>query len=239
MRRLLDLLAKLSGKRPDAVVSYPKAGRTWLRVMTNELRLPLTYTHAGSNHGSACHFSQLAADATQFNRIVFLHRDPRDTAVSGFYQVDRRMDGYQGTISDFIRDPRHGVEKVATFNMLWLEAARGNPNILPITYEALKRDTVGRLGAICEFLGRHRELVELQATVANNSFERMKEREAVGDFKGKERRTLSPKDAADPNSFKVRRGKVGGFVDEITPDDVSYCASVLSRFPTLMPLYSA
>jgi hypothetical protein len=33
---------------------------------------------------------------------------------------------------------------------------------------------------------------------------------------------LRTSSAADPESFKVRRGKVGGFRDYLAPDDIAY-----------------
>ena len=32
---------------------------------------------------------------------------------------------------------------------------------------------------------------------------------------------LRPRDPNDPESFKTRRGKVGGFVDYLTPDEIA------------------
>ncbi len=42
------------------------------------------------------------------------------------------------------------------------------------------------------------------------SFENLKEKERTDYFKNSR---LSPRDPADPDSFKVRRGKVGGYRD--------------------------
>src|SRR5688572_6892842 len=41
------------------VVSFPKAGRTWLRVMLDELGLPFDYRHDGSTHSGANKISQI------------------------------------------------------------------------------------------------------------------------------------------------------------------------------------
>jgi hypothetical protein len=53
----------------------------------------------------------------------------------------------------------------------------------------------------------------------------MKKMEAAGAFASK---ILQPTDVADPESFKVRRGKVGGFTDYLTGDDLA-CANEAVR----------
>ena len=58
---------KLNSER-GLMVSFPKSGRTWVRVMLDSVNCKLRYTHDGSDLP-----------------LLFLHRDPRDTAVSGFF----------------------------------------------------------------------------------------------------------------------------------------------------------
>ena len=45
---------------------------------------------------------------------------------------------------------------------------------------------------------------------------------------------LRPKDAADPDSYKVRRGKVGGFADYLAASDIEYLNRIVA---TLDPRY--
>jgi hypothetical protein len=30
---------------------------------------------------------------------------------------------FEGTLAEFLRDPRYGIEKIARYNLLWLESA--------------------------------------------------------------------------------------------------------------------
>ena len=80
-----------SEKQLDSVrgllVSFPKSGRTWVRVMLDSLSIKLRYTHDGSDNSLGTHFNDLVpcqVDVTD-RPLLFLHRDPRDTAVSGFF----------------------------------------------------------------------------------------------------------------------------------------------------------
>jgi len=54
----------------------------------------------------------------------------------------------------------------------------------------------------------------------------MKKLEGAGAFTSK---ILRAGDTQDPESFKVRRGKVGGFEDYLSPDDQVYAAAALQR----------
>jgi hypothetical protein len=38
---------------------------------------------------------------------------------------------------------------------------------------------------------------------------------------------LQPGDARDPESFKVRRGKIGGYIDYLEQEDMAYVAEVM------------
>lgn len=224
------LLRKLLGRR-NAVVSFPKAGRTWLRVMLDELGVEVEYTHAGSHHGRREPISAISTgSARKYHRIVFLHRDPRDTAVSGFHQmVSRKKGGYDGSLAEFIRDPNHGIEKIMDFNRMWFEVARRRKRVKVVSYEALRADTVGELAALIAFFGHTPDRERIAAIVEANTFARMQKKEATGAFSDKWGHILTPKNPDDPDSFKVRRGQIGGYRDELSAEDVAYCDEVIAR----------
>ncbi|MEL6948077.1 MAG: sulfotransferase domain-containing protein [Pseudomonadota bacterium] len=212
-------------RRPDhAMISFPKSGRTWLRVMLDKLEIALDYSHAGSGHVSALHLSKLNnKERRKYRKIVFLHRDPRDTAVSGYHQTNSRLKGYDASISDFIRDPHHGVEKIDHFNRLWIETAANDPDILVVSYEQLKADTDACLAQICTFLEQDRAPDVIAKAVAEGAFEKMQAREKSGFYKKQYGKVLTQISSDDPNSAKVRKGKVGGYKDELSAQDIAYC----------------
>jgi hypothetical protein len=74
----------------------------------------------------------------------------------------------------------------------------------------------------------------LDAAVEFGRFENMKKIEASGQFK---RQLLTPGDAEDNDSFKVRRGKVGGYTDYLSPEDCAYLTQAIAqaRCPLLNP----
>lgn len=213
------------------VVSFPKSGRTWLRVMLDELKLDAKYTHDGSSHAHSGHVEKLepASEAFAGKTVVFLFRDPRDTVVSGYFQTTKRLGGYDGTISDFVRDPHHGVEKIIRFNMEWLARGAELGRFHAVTYEDLKADTPGALANIVSFVGAERAAEEIAAVVEEAAFEKMQARERSGELAERYGRILAPGDSNDPQSFKVREGIVGGFRKHLSDDDVAFCNDVIAR----------
>lgn len=233
-RKRANRAAKADARRTERtfnVVSFPKSGRTWLRVMLDDLRLDAKYTHDGSDHSRTGHVEELqpASQAFAGKIVVFLYRDPRDTAVSGYFQASKRLNSYTGTISDFIRDPRHGIEKIARFNMEWLERGPVLGTFLPVTYEELRRDTVGTLSRIIAFVGAERSEDSIRSSIDEASFEKLKQKEASGELAERYGKALLPGDTTDPQSYKVREGLVGGFRKHLSDADVSYCDEVLHR----------
>ena len=88
-------------------ISFPKAGRTWVRAVLRKSGAPLTFTHAGD--GSRGRELGLPFDgvpaAYRERPVLFLHRNPIDTAVSFFFQVTKK-DFAAGTFKYYQRYPR-------------------------------------------------------------------------------------------------------------------------------------
>jgi hypothetical protein len=228
---------------PGLCVSYPKSGRTWLRVMLAELGIPMEFTHldAGADKASwGKPFTALAAPAAPGPAVVFLHRDPRDTVVSYFHQMTRRQPlpfGRKlrftatgrmppGSMDAFVRSTRFGIEKTVVFNLNCAEKLAAHP----ITYEALMADTEGVLTGVLAHLGCDVPRRRIAAVAANNTFAHMHAREARGELAETYGNKLRPLDPGDPNSFKVRRGKIGGWRDEMEPHTQDFTSTILSRY---------
>ena len=218
------------------LVSFPKSGRTWVRVMLDRLRVPLHYTHDGSDHKYATHVDALQCCSLESKGqpLVFLHRDPRDTAVSGFFQKSLRIEnGYGGDLAQFIRDPHHGLEKIIVFNLAWIEhcASSGGAD-RTLSYEALRANTVDGLSAlVTTYLPSNRvSLRRIRREVELARFERMQQQEKQGVFARRYDKALTPGDPNNQDSFKVRRGKVGGFKDYFSEQDVEFADQLLQRY---------
>jgi Sulfotransferase domain len=241
-------------RRADAVVvSYGKAGRTWLRVMLSgyyqrryglsarsllgfenfhrrEPRVPrIFFTHdnyvkdyTGNRSSKVDYYGQ---------RVVLQVRSPQDTAVSQFFQWKHRMrrakkalNDYpadeQTPIFDFVMDPGCGLPKIIDFMNLWAaERSRVSDSLL-VRYEDMRGDPESELGRIVRFLDGEADPASLQHAVEFASVENMRAMEERSSFWLAGSR-MKPGDRANPDSFKVRRAKVGGYRDHFDAEQVA------------------
>lgn len=205
------------------VLSWPKSGRTWLRFMLDQLGLHLEYTHQRETAPPPANWER--------KRILLLHRDPRDATVSHWFAVTRRGGGYRGTLSDFLRDPEAGLERAMRFNLAWKERLDRAGNGFILSYEGLHADTAGELARAVAFV-RDDAAPEnaLRRAVAAGRFENMHALESSGLGARLYGDVLAPGDPADPDSFKTREGRVGGWRRHFSPADTAFADSLLARY---------
>lgn len=226
------LFSKLFGlNEPPVLVSFPKSGRTWLRVMLDDLGVNFQYIHDGTDHKQLRSISSINTSKSRYKRrtTVVLVRDPKDTVVSGYFQMQKRHNLPTGSFSDFIRSDLHGIEKIALFNLGWFSAMPRLRAVRYIQYEDIHRDTAGALKAILDFLGIEMDVGKLTEVANNRTFENMRSSEQTGDFSRRYGHILQPRDLNDPESFKVRKGKIGGYRDYLSDDDIAYCDDLLLK----------
>jgi hypothetical protein len=220
------------------LVSYPKCGRTWLRLMIGEairthfdlpdhdlLDLPgLTraaglpaagLTHDNADPWGAVNWDRMGRDKSVFRGkdVILLTRDPRDVVVSFYLHSVKRARSFDGSISEFIRHPSLGIRKVLGFNNIWAENLHAAPR-------SVLRETLG-------FLGAADVPSHLVAEAVNASrIDRMRTMERQALLSGT---VLRPGARDDGESFKARRGKVGGYVDYLAPSDLAYVDAVIAE----------
>ena len=241
------------------VVSIPKSGRTWVRTFLcayycqryghpfsldpkqdGDARIPrIIYSHDRfEQRTKADRWDALRgkyfipAGERRRAKIVLLARDPRDTFVSHYVQLTRRTRETpdqlkQKEIGEVLRDPRHGIASMIEIMNGWLDEWSGKPNFLLVRYEELQRAPEETFRELLKFLGDAEPDAEAFAHAMEFSrFGNMKKMEAAGAFASK---ILRPTDVGDPESFKVRRGKVGGFTDYLIGDDLTYANEAMQK----------
>ncbi|MFQ5416125.1 MAG: sulfotransferase domain-containing protein [Myxococcota bacterium] len=235
--------------RPDPepevlVVSYPKCGRTWLRVLigkalcdlfgvdqrellaTFELSReaglrPTRFVHDGVGGVAGIPWYEQDRDKSRFSdkRVVLMVRDPRDVMVSSYFQATKRMRAYQGSISGFIRDECYGVRTVLAMYRGWQESQQVPVEFLLVRYEDLHADPGAALRRVLAVMGVGAcDDAVIESAVRHGEFGNMRVMERSGRFD----RKLRPGDATDGESYKVRRGVVGGFADYLGAEDIAY-----------------
>jgi Sulfotransferase domain len=218
---------------PLQIISFPKSGRTWLRVMLDDIGATTSFTHDGSDHQLRLPLAALEADKSNYGgaKVLLLVRDPRDTAVSGYFQVTRRLKLSDVSISDILRDERHGLKKICHFNLQWFAAAAGfrKRQFKILSYEQMHKAPAAALCEVAAFADVTLDPRIAELVASNRAFARLRAAEASGELAHRYGPYLLPGDRNDGESFKVRRGVVGGYVDYLSEADLAYCESVLAE----------
>lgn len=221
------------------VVSFRKSGRTWLKMMlakvfalkyginktSLEIQMMTLFKPAPNvffSHGG----SSVSNKKLDFRRIlkrkkiIFLVRDPRDVIVSLFHDWTKRNIHYEGNISDFIRNSSFGVNKIIDFMNNWIaEGDKRKEDFLLVKYEDMQENSHKELTKILDFLNIKVNDQILNEAIRYSSFENMRKMELTGKFKD---RRMRPENINDPNSYKTRKGKVGGYKEELSKEDITY-----------------
>lgn len=256
-------------KRADWVlVSWGKSGRTWFRVMISHIyktmyglpghvlvsfdnlhrkdeRIPkVFFTHGNyladytGNKESRCDFYD--------KKVVMLVRDPRDIAVSQFFQWKNRMKPHKKALNlypehgsdismfDFVMQEHQGMPGIIRFMNRWAADFDNLNDLLVIRYEDLRKEPERVMREVMDFTGADASDDDIKAAVEYAAFENMKKLEEKRVFRLSGGRMVA-KDPTNPDSFKVRRAKVGGFRDYFTDEEVKKINEVMAR--DLNPVY--
>ncbi|MGG7575559.1 sulfotransferase domain-containing protein [Streptomyces sirii] len=236
------------------VISFPKCGRTWLRVLMakaiSEARglpmeicrdLELTEFSAVDSAVPRIVFrhddrvgrrtpEQLSWDKSFYRdrKVVLVLRDVRDTVVSCYFQRSRRKDNpYSGGLGMFLTEPEGSVRTCLTFWNIWHARQDVPAAFLRTSYERLAADTAGELARVLRFCGLPPAGAEALRTAADfGDFASPRTMERA-DAPGAER--LRPAVPGDPESSRTRHGVVGGFRDHLTREQTGHVNGLVRR----------
>lgn len=255
-----------------AIVSYAKSGRTWLRVMLSrfyhtahgmpptemlgfdnfkrrDARLPaILFTHGNYLRDYTGDFATRAPFYDR--RVVLLVRDPRDIAVSQYFQWRYRMhphkkwlnrypdSGRELSIFDFVRDREIGLPAVVAWLAMWQREIERVSERIVVHYEQMRANPADELGRILDFLGTPATPAQLADAVAYASLENMRKLEEASAFKLAGAR-LVPGERGNPASYKTRRAKVGGFADYFDGGQLAELERLVAEHPPPLFGYAA
>jgi sulfotransferase family protein len=171
-----------------------------------------------------------AREWRRVKKIILLARDPRDCFVSLYLQMTRRTAETpaklkQKTTSDMLRDGRFGIRAMVRTMNDWLNELTRHDHFALLRYETIRATPAEKFRQLLEWLGENDPALSiLEGAVDFSRFENMQKMEAAWAFDSK---ILQPGDARDRESFKVRRGKIGGFEDYLSIDDQQYAAEAM------------
>jgi len=237
---------RLANKKYSAfVLSIPKSGRTWNRLMLGfyltrvlgknpESALNLTelcresnisliaYSHNGTSFTDKLPpTSKLIASPTEWEnrKVLLLIRDNRDVLVSAYFHCRYREKSFDGTISEYIRNPFVGILKLVTALNRWhkMQYLAKDVEILP--YEDMHSMPISALKKTLIFAGIENPVDSYMDEAINfTRMENLQKLENANYFQSIEMQNKS----GDPRARKVREGKIGGFREHLSADDIAY-----------------
>lgn len=225
----------------SVIISFPRSGRTWLNVMIGlaichhrgvstdqcerERKKVVGATHDKTDKSLRVPYNKLGKVKIQYSgqKVLLLLREPKDTLVSAWLHAALNKKIYKNSLYDYIRDPRFGVMKIVTFYNIWFENNHIPAGFKSIWYEELCRTPFKALKSICKFFELPCTDTDIEFAVKTATLENLISLES------------SKRKNQDPESRYFRRGKIGGFVDYMSKEEIELCDKTIK---TLMwPLY--
>ena len=249
---------ELSGGKA-IILSVPKSGRTWVRTFLyayfcklrgrdftleperyDDPQIPrLIFSHDLFEHRTKGDLWDrirgkylVPKGELRRTKIVLLVRDPRDCFVSLYVQMTRRDPSAPArfkreSVSELLRDKRFGIRAIIRTMNDWLNEFQDRDNFIVAHYESLRAHPAEHFKELLAGIGETApDMSIFEEALEFSRFENMQKLEAEGAFDSK---ILRPGDVRDPESFKVRRGKVGGYRKYLSAEDQEYAAEALAE----------
>ena len=235
---------------PDAdvvFVSFPKSGRTWVRVMMSRVY----HTHFGvpgdelfefdnlhtldariprmliTHDGEPWHTPQgLPTDKSLYagKKVILLARNPIDVAVSRYFHIRNRAtwipypEYKDMPIGEFVWAPLGGLPTIVAYMNIWDRARATIRDLLMVRYEDFRTQPEATLAKVSAFLGLPATAEEIAEAVSYAAFENLRKKEEQGAIAS---HRLGARQEGNADSLKVRRGKVRGYLDYFSAEEVA------------------
>jgi len=220
------------------LVSFPKTGRTWLMHMINHLKELSNHPLKNQEHfifnehdnseiiiengyrnNPLDVFRSTGRNRYRRGKVIFLVRDPRDVVVSHFHQVTKRAKNpfVFNSISDFIKDETLGFNRIIHYYNLWYKNRNIPKDFLLIKYEDLLENGVRELQKTNNYLSLNISVSDIKKVYEDSSANKMRKKELANQLDG------SKDFGKEKNQLKVRNAKIGGYMKELSEEDIAYC----------------
>lgn len=233
-----DLRDRTRLARADfAFVSFPKSGRTFVRVMLSHLfqqkygldqrqligfanfhrmnrHIPrILFTHDGDAMRRP---NEIPRDKRGYDgkAVALIVRHPADVAVSRHFHLKHRSRDAgrrrlaEQPIGDFVWTPRGGIPSIVEFMNGWVRMRDRLGPFAIFRFEDFRSDTAASLATLAAFVGVGSTAAEIDQAVAFARFDSLREKERQGFFASSR---LGPRQDGGEASFKVRSGTAGGY----------------------------
>ncbi len=168
--------------------------------------------------------------------VVFIARHPLDILVSLYFHVKKHALRERKLINDwpldlsgvsmmqFMLESNWGLRPLIRFYNDCMRQHRALNRSMILSYEQMRGDPVTSLMAIAELAGAPVTGEEAREATEFTSFENLRKAELENRFNTTRLRAADPK---DPNSFKVRRGKVFGYRDHFSDSEIETLEAII------------
>jgi Sulfotransferase domain len=179
-------------------------------------------------------------------KVMLLVRRPQDVAVSQYFQWKYRMPsrkkdlnqypahGEDVSLYDFVMNPQVGLQGIISFMNGWADELPNLAEHLVVRYEDMHADPAAQLRRLVEFVGMAPDDARIDEAVRFASVDNLRELERKSFFRSSGIRMM-PKDRGNPDSYKVRRAKVGGYRDYFDDDQLATIDALVQS--TLSPVF--
>lgn len=177
-------------------------------------------------------------------KLIFLARHPADNAVSAHFHVQNRVPAAYHDIKrlpvnamgrdllSHLQDPDSGLANVMNYMNRWAGVLRKHKRHLLLRYEDIRAEPLAELQRIASFLDESFAEEHYKEAVEFASLQNLRAMEEK-DFFSNSR--LQARDPSNPSSYKVRRGKVGGYRDYLTSEQIAWVDEEIAK--KLDPLF--
>jgi len=165
-------------------------------------------------------------------KIVLLVRQPQDVAVSQYFQWKHRMKPYKKklnnypahdadlSIYDVVMHEGQGLLRIVRGLNEWIVELSNFTDVLVIRYEDLRTQPERELARLMDFLGEAVDLEIIKEAVEFASVDNLRKMETENHFWRSGSR-MKASNTANPDSYKVRKAKVGGYRDYFNDEQVA------------------
>ena len=230
--------------RDVMLASYPRSGSTWTRFILAEILARESSGFDNVNHFIPEMGIQWAAAEVipgggrlvkthepyrkEYKRAIYLVRDGRDAMFSQ-YSREKELGivylDFDGYLSEFLQGKIAGYGGWHQHVNSWLDSPLARTgDLLVIRFEEMRKEMEGAIAAMLNFLGLTVDLGTIRDAVANNTLDRMREKENAA-------QKLHKSDSEEGRF--VRKGSVAGWRDKLTETQLrlidQYAGCALSR----------
>ena len=201
----------------------------------------IAYIHDDAAHWKKAEELVTSKDYYRFKKVIFLTRDPRDVIVSLFFEKSKRLkaylarekeaysdlaeriEPYEAQLHTYLQEEVGGFDTILKYYNIWAQNRHLPSKFLLVRYEDIHENPQRELRRVLTFLGIGTVSDQVISEAANfSSFNNMRAMERSDVYKND---LLRPTNKEDNDSYKTRKGEVGGFTNYLNSDEIRHLNS--------------